>query len=149
MTVFVWTHSREPLEHRGGEDQPPGNGGLLVMSELSDPLVILRILCGVWFIPHCVGKMRNIDAAAMNTYKKAGFPYPHAWVLVTIALEMIAATGLILGIHARVAAAVAVVVLMGAAFAVIKINGFVWRWQKQGPEYMIFWSIACVLAVVK
>jgi putative oxidoreductase len=36
---------------------------------------------------------------------------------------------------------------MGAAYAVVKINGFNWRWQKQGPEYMVFWAVACVLSV--
>jgi putative oxidoreductase len=30
---------------------------------------------------------------------------------------------------------------------VLKINGFNWRWQKQGPEYMVFWALACVLSV--
>jgi len=114
---------------------------------LSDPLTTLRVICGVWFLPHCVGKMRNIDAAAMNTFRKAGLPQPRLAVYLTIVLELLAACGLILGIYARVAATLAVVVLMGASIAVVKINGCNWRWQKQGPEYMIFWSLACILSV--
>ena len=41
----------------------------------------------------------------------------------------------------------AVLVLLGATYAVVKINGWNWRWQKQGPEYMLFWAAACVIAV--
>src|SRR6267154_2406063 len=111
------------------------------------PLPVLRILCGVWFLPHCIGKMRNVNAAASNTFQKAGFRRPHVFVIVTILFELLAGTGLIFGILERAAAALAVLVLGGAAYAVVKINGLNWRWQKQGLEYMIFWAITCVLSV--
>ena len=114
---------------------------------LPDPLTTLRVLCGVWFLPHCIGKLRNINAAATNTFSKAGLPQPRLAVYVTIVLELLAACGLVLGIYARAAAILAVIVLMGASIAVVKINGWNWRWQKQGPEYMIFWSAACLLSV--
>jgi len=83
----------------------------------------------------------------MNSFRKAGLPRPRLFVYATIALELLAACGLVLGVYARIAAAMAVVVLMGASIAVVKINGFNWRWQKQGPEYMIFWAVACTLSV--
>jgi len=112
-----------------------------------DPLTTLRVLCGIWFLPHCIGKMRNVNAAALNTFQKAGFRRPHAFVIVTILLELMAGAGLIFGILEKAAAALAVAVLGGAAYAVVKINGFNWRWQKQGPEYMIFWAATCILSV--
>ena len=112
-----------------------------------DPLTVLRVLCGLWFLPHCIGKIRNVEAAALNTFQKAGFRHPHAIVIVTIVVELMAAAGLISGVFEKAAAALAVAVLGGAAFAVVKIYGWNWRWQKQGPEYMIFWAIACVLSV--
>lgn len=111
------------------------------------PLDWLRILCGVWFIPHVIGKVRNFEAAAANTFSKAGFHPARLFVALTIVLEITAASGLVLGIQPKIAAGCAVLVLMGAAFAVVKINGPNWRWQKQGPEYMVFWSAACVLSV--
>ena len=107
----------------------------------------LRILCGVWFIPHLLGKIRNFEAAAANTFTKAGLHPPRLFVVITILLELTAAVGLVLNIQPKFAAAIAVIVLGAAAYAVVKINGFNWRWQKQGPEYMLFWAAACVVSV--
>jgi putative oxidoreductase len=111
------------------------------------PMDWLRILCGVWFIPHVMGKIQNFEAAAANTFSRAGFKPARTFVAVAIVLEIAASLGLVLGIQPKIAAALAVIVLGGAAYAVVKINGFNWRWQKQGPEYMIFWAMACVLSV--
>jgi putative oxidoreductase len=111
-----------------------------------DALTILRALCGVWFVPHALGKARNVERAA-QTFEKAGFRPPRFFVLFTVCLEVLAGGGLVFGVYPRVAAALAVVVLLGAAYSVVKINGWNWRWQKQGPEYMLFWAVACVLAV--
>lgn len=113
----------------------------------ADPLVILRILCGIWFVPHCIGKIRNIGPASL-TFAKAGFRPPRLFVILTIVLELIAGIGLVFGIMEELAAGLAVVVLLGASYAVLKINGFNWRWQKQGPEFMIFWSLACIISVL-
>lgn len=110
------------------------------------PLTLLRILCGLWFLPHCIGKIRNIGPAS-QTFAKAGLKPPRAFVILTIAMELLAGTGLVLGVYPQFAAALAVLVLLGASYAVLKINGFNWRWQKQGPEFMLFWSIACILSV--
>lgn len=112
-----------------------------------DPLSMLRVLCGAWFLPHCIGKMRNVDAAATNSFQKAGFPQPHLLVVVTIGVELLAAAGLIFGIFEKAAAGLAVLVLGGAAYAVVRIHGFQWRWQRMGPEYMLFWAAACILSV--
>jgi putative oxidoreductase len=111
-----------------------------------DPLAVLRVLCGLWFIPHCVGKIRNVGPAS-QTFAKAGLRPGRLFVILTIALEVIAGLGLALNVQPRLAAALAVTVLIGASYAVLKINGFNWRWQKQGPEYMLFWSAACALSV--
>ena len=62
-----------------------------------DPQSVLRILCGIWFLPHCIGKARNVDGAAL-TFQKAGFPAPRALVFVTIAVEIAAAIGLVTGV---------------------------------------------------
>jgi putative oxidoreductase len=111
-----------------------------------DPLVVLRVLCGIWFLPHCIGKARNVAGAA-GTFERAGFPAPRTVVLVTIAVEIAAAAGLVTGVFEDAAAALAVAVLAGASYAVLKINGLNWRWQRQGPEFMVFWAAACIVAV--
>ena len=114
---------------------------------LGGPLDWLRVLCGVWFVPHIIGKVRNFELAAASTFTKAGLRPARMFVAVTIVFEILAAVGLVFDIQPRLAAGCAVLVLMGAAYAVVKINGPNWRWQKQGPEYMVFWAAACVLSV--
>ena len=113
---------------------------------LRDPLRLLQVLCGLWFVPHALGKVRNIERASL-TFAKAGFRPPRFFVLLTVGMEAIAGIGLVLGLRQRAAAALAVAVLLGASYATLKINGWNWRWQKQGPEYMLFWAAVCVIAV--
>jgi putative oxidoreductase len=112
-----------------------------------EPMVLIRILCGLWFLPHCIGKIRNIGMASV-TFEKAGFRPGRAWVIITVVLEVLAGIGLVFGICERVAAGLAVIVLSGASYAVLKINGLNWRWQKHGPEYMLLWAAMCVLSVI-
>ena len=113
-----------------------------------DALTVLRIVCGIWFLPHIIGKLRNMDRAA-PTFEKVGLRPGRAFVLLTVAMEVLAGIGLVTGTCEKTAAALAVLVLAGASYAVVKINGFNWRWQKQGPEYMIFWACACVISVMR
>lgn len=113
---------------------------------LFDPLIVLRILCGIWFIPHCIGKMQNFVAASA-TFTRINLRPGAAFVALTILLELFAGIGLVFGVLEKYAAALAIIVLVGASYAVIRLNGVNWRWQKQGPEYMLFWAIACGLSV--
>jgi len=107
----------------------------------------LRILCGVWLLPHAVLKVKNAHLA-QNTFAQVGLKPGMAFLVATVAMEFLAAIGLILDIYPRVAAGLAVFVLMGASYAVLRMHGLAWRWNKSGPEYMVFWSIACVLSVI-
>jgi len=111
-----------------------------------DSQTLLRILCGIWFLPHLIGKIRHADLAQL-TFAKAGFKPGKVFLYLTVVAEGLAMTGLVTGIQARLAAALAIFVLAGAGYAVVKINGWNWRWQKQGPEYMLFWAICCALSV--
>lgn len=117
------------------------------MALLADPQVILRILCGAWFLPHLVGKIRHADLAYL-TFEKAGFKPGKPFLYLTALIEGLAMIGLVTGIAPRIAAGLAVFVLAGAGFAVVRINGWNWRWQKQGPEYTIFWAACCILSVI-
>ncbi|WP_176595370.1 DoxX family protein [Sphingobium sp. 15-1] len=117
------------------------------MSILDDPQQILRILCGIWFLPHLIGKVMHADLAYL-TFEKAGFKPGKLFLYLTVALEGLAMIGLVAGIESRIAAGLAVFVLAGAGFAVVRINGWNWRWQKQGPEFILFWAICCMVSVL-
>jgi putative oxidoreductase len=111
------------------------------------PIAVLRILCGLWFLPHCLSKIRNAGPAT-GTFEKAGLKPGRIFLYATVAMELAASAGLVFDIMPRLAAALAVFVLAGASFAVIRIHGWNWRWNRQGPEFMIFWSLACALSVL-
>lgn len=107
----------------------------------------LRILCGAWLIPHLIGKGLHYEKAG-GTFEAAGFKPGKLFVGLTMVAEACAAVGLIFSIYPRVAALFGAVVLLGAGYAVVKINGKNWRWQKMGPEYPIFWALVCVLTAL-
>jgi putative oxidoreductase len=107
----------------------------------------LRILCGIWLVPHLIGKGLHYDRAAL-TFDAAGFKPGKLFVAITMAMEAAAAIGLTFSIYPRIAAAVGALVLLGAGYAVVKINGPNWRWQKMGPEYPIFWALICLLTAI-
>lgn len=116
------------------------------MTEI-DPQAALRILCGAWLLPHAVLKVKNA-ALAQQTFANIGLKPGPVFLAITVVLEVIAAAGLILNIYPQIAAALAVFVLMGASYAVLKMHGWNWRWNKSGPEFMVFWSLAAVLSVL-
>ena len=118
------------------------------MIVLSAPTpVLLRILCGAWFVPHLAGKLRNFDKAT-KTFESAGLKPGRLFLALTIALELVAATGMIFGVYPKLATGCALAVLLGAAYAVVRINGLKWRWQLMGPEFPVFWALACVLSAL-
>lgn len=112
-----------------------------------DTQELLRILCGAWLVPHAILKIKNA-ALAQQTFENIGLKPGMLFLTITVIFEFVAAAGLIMGIFPKVAAALAIFVLMGASYAVLRMHGWNWRWNKSGPEYMVFWSIACVLAVI-
>ncbi len=113
--------------------------------ELLSDLRLLQILCAVWFVPHIVGKIIHFPRAR-GTFEAAGFRPGGAFLILAVCMEVAALLGLLLGIQVRAASLLAAMVLLGAAYTVVRINGWNWRWQKMGPEYPIFWAAVCVLA---
>jgi putative oxidoreductase len=104
----------------------------------------VRIVCGAFFLPHTIAKLRNIDRAAV-LFDKVGFRPPRPFVVLTTVMELIAAFGLISGLYPRLAAVVAATVLFGAAYAIARNHALMWRWQHPGIEYMVFWAVVCLL----
>ena len=104
----------------------------------------VRIVCGAFFLPHTIAKLRNIDRAAV-LFDKVGFRPPRPFVVLTTVMELIAAFGLISGFYPRLAAVAAATVLFGAAYAIARNHALMWRWQHPGIEYMVFWAVVCLL----
>jgi len=111
-----------------------------------DPQSGLRILCGLWFLPHILLKIKNANLA-QETFAKVGLKPGRLFLWATILMEAVAGAGLMLNFQPRLAAALAIFVLMGASYAVLRLNGLNWRWNKGGPEFMLFWSFAIIASV--
>jgi putative oxidoreductase len=111
--------------------------------DFADARTAVRIICGVFFVPHTIAKLRNIDRASL-LFDKVGLRPPRFFVVLTAIMEVVAAIGLISGMYPRLAAVVAATVLFVAAYAIGRVHGLMWRWQHPGIEYMVFWAIVCL-----
>lgn len=107
---------------------------------------ILRIVCGVFFIPHIYAKF--FVPEALGFFKAAGFKPAKTWMYVSCAVEIFVATGLILGLYTPYVAALAGAHLLVAAVAVWKVTGGKWLWNIGGGEYCAFWAIACFVVAL-
>jgi putative oxidoreductase len=117
----------------------------IIPPDLLDAKTAVRLVCGLFFVPHTIAKLSDVGRAAI-LFDKVGFRPARPFVFLTVALEIVAAFGLISGLYPRIAATVAAIVLVGAAYAVGRANKLMWRWQHPGIEYMLFWAIICLCA---
>ncbi len=99
---------------------------------------ILRLICGLFFIPHIYGKF--YEPAALGFFVAAKFKPPKFWMYLSGAIETVLAIGLIFGIYTTLAGAIAAIHLGIATVAVARLTGK-WLWNIGGYEYCLFWAI--------
>src|SRR3546814_16531197 len=107
--------------------------------DLSNGYVVLRILCGAYFIPHVVGKITQRQAS-VGFFTKAGLNPPQAWSYLALAVEIILAPALIFDIMAEAAAYLACFYLMIAAIANLKVSRLC-LWNIGGGDVEVFWAL--------
>jgi putative oxidoreductase len=117
--------------------------GLLQVLDLGNGWVILRIMCGAFFVPHIYAKF--YVPAALGFFVAAKFNPPRFWMYVAGAIEIVLAIALIFGIFTTFTAAIAALHLMVAAFAVHRVSGGKWLWNIGGSEFCVFWAACCAL----
>ena len=106
---------------------------------------ILRLICGLFLIPHIYGKF--YEPAALGFFVAAKFKPPKFWMYLAGAIEVLLAIGLIFGIYTTIAAAVAALHLGIATVAVARLTGK-WLWNIGGYEYCLFWAICCLVVAM-
>ena len=116
--------------------------------DLSEPLNLLRIMCGAFFIPHSVAKISEWDFA-VGFFTKAGFPRPEAWTVAALVFEAVIAACLVLGVGTRSAAVLGAAFLAVAALACYRVSGRRWYWNFGGAEFCTFWALCCVLVAMR
>lgn len=114
--------------------------------DLSNEFNILRIICGVFFIPHIIAKF--FEPAALNFFALAKFKPPATWMYLSGLIETVLAIGLILGILVPYVATLAAIHLTVAVIAIIRVSGGKWLWNIGGCEYPVFWALSCVVVAM-
>jgi putative oxidoreductase len=110
-----------------------------------DTMDVLRVLCGLFFIPHVVGKF--FVPAALGFFQAAGFRPPKFWMYLAGAVEIALTIALVFGISTTYAASIAAIHLAVAAVALYRLSGK-WLWNIGGNEYAVFWALCCALAAI-
>src|ERR1700690_2647993 len=113
--------------------------GLAQMFDLSNGVVILRLICGLFFIPHIVGKFT--EPATLNFFKAAKFDPPATWMYVAGAGETLLTIALVFAISPPYGAVIAPAHLFVAGAATWKVTKK-WIWVIGGVEYCVFWMLA-------
>lgn len=111
----------------------------------AEPLTALRIACGAFFIPHIWVKLQ-FPPPLVEFFEQAGLRPAKAFMIVTAALEAVAAAALIFNLFTPIAALLGVGVLAVATVCLYRVRGFLWIWNGGGFEFPVFW--AGVLLVV-
>ena len=115
--------------------------GLTHLFDVSNGVVVLRLICGLFFIPHIVGKFT--EPATLNFFKAAKFNPPATWMYIAGTIEAFLTIGLVFGIYTAYVAAIAAFHLLVAGAATWKVTRK-WIWVIGGFEYCLFWALACV-----
>jgi putative oxidoreductase len=115
--------------------------------DLTNGINILRIACGLFFIPHIVGKFTQREYS-MGFFEKAGMKPPAAFLWFALIVEVIFVIGLVLGIYTTYVAIVAAIHLVVAGIAVWRVTEGKWLWNLGGAEYCFFWAIACIVVAM-
>jgi uncharacterized membrane protein YphA (DoxX/SURF4 family) len=105
------------------------------------PSVVLRVICGIFFLPHAIGKF-TAQEASFGFFRAAGFRPAQPYAYAAMIIEVILATLLIFGCCVRPAALLACIYLLIAAGAVFKVSKK-WLWHIGGGEFPVFWAICC------
>lgn len=116
--------------------------------DLTNGANVLRIVCGVFLIPHLFVKFKNQDFVK-GFMAKAGLNPPIAWLYAAFAIEIVAGIGLIFDVYTTYAASLAGVFLLVAAYASWKTSEGKWMWNFGGAEYPLFWAICCFVVAVQ
>jgi putative oxidoreductase len=109
---------------------------------------ILRIVCGLFFIPHLFVKFRNQDFVK-DFMSKVGLNPPIVWLYMAFAVEIAVTVGLVLDILTVYVAVLAGLFLLVAAWASWKISAGKWMWNFGGAEYPLFWAICCFVVAIE
>jgi putative oxidoreductase len=116
--------------------------------DLTNGANILRIVCGLFLIPHLVVKFKNQDFVK-GFMAQAGLHPPVAWLYAAFVIEIVGTIGLLLDVFTAYVAALTGVFLLVAAWASWRVSKGKWMWNFGGAEYPLFWGLCCFVVAIK
>ena len=107
--------------------------------DVTNPIVVLRLMCGLFYIPHVVAKIINTPAL-LGFFTVAGFPAPLYVLILAGAVEALCALGLTLNIYVKWIGLMSAGTMVVAIYALFTVKGVGWMWNVGGVEYLVFWG---------
>jgi len=115
--------------------------------DLTNEFNILRLICGLFLVPHFYSKARDLEFTYKIYRDYRLFPV-QVWVFSCMVIELICAIGMVFAIYTRYVASLEAAFLFVAAWAVWRYSQRKWLWQTGGFEYCLFWGICCVVVAM-
>jgi putative oxidoreductase len=115
--------------------------------DLTDEFNILRLICGLFLLPHFYAKVSNLDFT-YKLYTDFRLYPPKAWVFSCIVIEIICSIGMVFAIYTRYVALLEAIFLFVAAWTVWRYSQRKWLWNIGGYEYCLFWAICCIVVAM-
>jgi putative oxidoreductase len=116
--------------------------------DLTNGATLLRLVCGLFLLPHLVVKFRNQEFVK-GFMDKAGLRPPVVWLYASFAVEIMASIGLILDLYTPYVAVLTGGFLLVAAWASWRVSAGKWMWNFGGAEYPLFWAICCFIVALQ
>jgi putative oxidoreductase len=108
---------------------------------------ILRVMLGIWLIPHGYGKLFLADAVpASRNFVRFGWDHPLAWAYFIGVVEFAGGILLALGLATRLIALMVAFEMAVISFAVLYPN---WGWGNRGMEYALMMGILALVLFLK
>lgn len=115
--------------------------------DLTNPVVVVRLMCGLFYVPHALFKITGF-AASLIGFSKMGFEPPVFWVSLAIATELICVIGLTLNIQVKFVGLMSAGTMALAAYGTFVTKGVHWMWNFGGIEYLTMWGVASLSLAV-
>ncbi|MCB1546015.1 MAG: DoxX family protein [Methylobacteriaceae bacterium] len=108
--------------------------------DLAQPLNVIRIVAGLFYLPHILFKVFGM-AGALGFFAKAGLVPAPFFVGLALVVETIACVALTFGLYLRWTGLLSAGCMAVAAYAVFATKGAGWLWNLGGVEYLTMWAV--------
>jgi putative oxidoreductase len=116
--------------------------------DLSEPVVIVRLMAGLFYIPHILFKLMGFSGS-VAAFGRMGFEPALYWLLLAILVETICVVGLTLNLYTHFVGLMSAGTMALAVYGTFATKGMHWMWNFGGIEYLAFWGIASLALAVQ